>query len=103
MANVSYASVVGSLMYAMVYIRLDISHAVGVLSRYMTIPGKEHLTAIKRVFMYLWCVAYFVIYYHGNYEEVEVHGFVNFDSARDIDGRRSTSGYVFKLFGGAIR
>ena len=36
-----YASAVGSLMYAMVYTRSDISHAVGVLSRFMSKPGKE--------------------------------------------------------------
>jgi hypothetical protein len=29
-------------MYAMVSTRLYISHAVGVVSRYMTNPGKEH-------------------------------------------------------------
>ncbi|KAH9315833.1 hypothetical protein KI387_024460, partial [Taxus chinensis] len=32
MSGVSYSSVVGSLMYAMVYTRHDISHAVGVVS-----------------------------------------------------------------------
>jgi hypothetical protein len=35
MACVSYASFVGSLMYVMVCTRPNISHAVGVLSRYM--------------------------------------------------------------------
>ena len=29
-------------MYAMVSTRLDVSHAVGVLRRYMATPGKEH-------------------------------------------------------------
>lgn len=32
-AHVPYACVVGSMMYAMAYTRLDISHALGVLSR----------------------------------------------------------------------
>jgi hypothetical protein len=41
MSCVPYASVVGSLMYEMVYTRLDIAHAVGVLSRYMSKPGKD--------------------------------------------------------------
>jgi hypothetical protein len=35
MSHVPYASAVGSLMYAMVCTRLDIAHAVGVLSKYM--------------------------------------------------------------------
>ena len=42
MSHVPYASAVGSLMYAMVCTRPDIAHAVGVLSRYMSKPGKDH-------------------------------------------------------------
>ena len=37
-SKVPYASAVGSLMYAMVYTRPDIAHAVGVVSRYMNNP-----------------------------------------------------------------
>jgi hypothetical protein len=33
---------------------------------------------------------------------VDIHGFVDADWARDLDRRRSTSGYVFNLIGGAI-
>ena len=55
MSRVPYESAVGSLMYAMVCTRPDISHAVGVLSRYMSKPGKEHWTTIKRVFqVFVW-------------------------------------------------
>jgi hypothetical protein len=50
MSHVPYASVVGSLMYAMVCTRLDIAHAVGVLSRYMSKPGKEHWETSKEGF-----------------------------------------------------
>ena len=42
MELVPYASEVGSLMYARVCTRPDIAHAVGVVSRYMANPGKEH-------------------------------------------------------------
>ena len=42
MAHVPYASVVGSLMYAMVYTQPYISHAMGVLIKDMSILGKEH-------------------------------------------------------------
>ena len=42
MARVPYASAVGSLMYAMVCTRPDIAQAVGVLSRYMSNPGRDH-------------------------------------------------------------
>ena len=42
MSKVPYASVVGSLMYAMVCTRPDITHAVDVVSRFLTNPRKEH-------------------------------------------------------------
>ncbi|GMI78960.1 cysteine-rich RLK (RECEPTOR-like protein kinase) 8 [Hibiscus trionum] len=41
MAKVPYANAVGSLMYAMVCTRPDISQAVGVVSRYMTLASCE--------------------------------------------------------------
>lgn len=41
MASVPYSSAVGSLMYAMVYTRLDIAHTVGVVSRYLANPGNR--------------------------------------------------------------
>jgi hypothetical protein len=53
MAHVPYASVVGSLMYVMVYTQPDIVHAVELLSRYMLTPRKEHWIVVKGVFRYL--------------------------------------------------
>ena len=47
MALVPYTSAVDSLMYAMVCTRPDIAHAVGVVSRYMANPGKDHWEAVK--------------------------------------------------------
>ena len=42
MLHVPYASVVGSIMYFMVYIGPNISHAISKVSRYMDRPGKIH-------------------------------------------------------------
>ena len=53
MSHVPYTSAIGSLMYAMVCTRPDIAHAVGVLSRFMSKPGKEHWTTMKQVLQYL--------------------------------------------------
>ena len=41
MSRVPYSSVVGSLMYAMVCSRPDLSYAMSLVSRYMVNPGKE--------------------------------------------------------------
>ena len=50
---ISYSSVVGSLMYAMVCTTPDIAHAIGVVSRFMENPGKEHWEEVKWIFKYL--------------------------------------------------
>ena len=100
-----YASAVGSLMYAMVCTRPDIAHAVRILSKFMSNPGKENWTAVKRVFRYLHGTSDYGLCYQGRpgLERVlDIHGFANADWAGDLDQRRSTSGYVFSLFGGAV-
>ena len=63
MRDFPYASACGSLMYAMVATRPDIAYAVGVVSRYMSNPGKSHWQAVKCILRYLkgtmsTCIAY---------------------------------------------
>ena len=53
MAKIPYASAMGSLMYVMVCTRPDIAQAVGVVSRFMQNPGKEHWETIKWILIYL--------------------------------------------------
>ena len=53
MSKVPYASIVGSLMYAMVWTRPDIAHAVGVVSTFMENPGNEYWQAVKWILRYL--------------------------------------------------
>ena len=100
MAKVPYSSAVGSLMYAMVCTRLDISHAVSVVSRYMANPGKAHWHAVKWIFRYLrgtidTCLEF------GRQEDT-LCGYVDSDLAGDLDQRRSLTGYVFTIGGGAV-
>jgi hypothetical protein len=105
MSHVLYASAVDSLMYAMVCTRPDIAYAVGVLSRYMSKPEKEHWTTVKRVFRYLCGTTNYGLCYQGRLRldrVLYIHGFVDADWVGDLDRIRSTSGYVFNLFGGAI-
>eukprot|EP00253_Pinus_taeda_P028183 PITA_28183 len=105
MSRVPYASAVGSLMYAMVCTRPNIAHAVGVLSMFMSIPGKEHWTTVKWVFRYLRGTSDYGLCYQGRPgldRALDIHGFVDADWVGDLDQRRSTSGYVLNLFGGAV-
>ena len=53
MAKVSYASIIGNLMYVMVYTRSDITHTVGVVSKYISNLGTQHWKAVKWILRYL--------------------------------------------------
>jgi hypothetical protein len=51
--QVSYQSMVGSVLYAAIATGPDISQAVGVVSKYTSEPTEGHLTAVKRILRYL--------------------------------------------------
>ena len=96
MSKVPYASVVGSLMYAMVCTRPDISQAVGVVSRHMHDPGKEHWQAVKWILRYILnTVDIGLIFQQDKQEGQCVVGYCDSDYVGDLDKHRSTTGYVF--------
>ena len=53
MRKISYASAVGSLIYAMLCTRSDIFYLVGMVSRYQSNLGRDHWTTVKNVLKYL--------------------------------------------------
>jgi hypothetical protein len=89
----SYASAAGSLMYAMVCTRLDIAHAVGVVSRFLSNQGKMHWNAIKWILRYLKGTINHCIYFGGTSKPI-LEAYTDADCAGDIDSRKSTSGYL---------
>ncbi|KAH9800551.1 Integrase catalytic domain-containing protein [Citrus sinensis] len=94
---------VGSIMYAMVCTRPDLAHRVGVISRFMGNPGKDHWNAVKWVLRYLrGTVVTAIVFGKISGASPEVVGFVDSDSATDNDRRRSITGFVFTMCGGAI-
>ena len=103
MSRVSYASAIGSLMYAMICTRPDISHVVSVVSRYIGHPGKMHQQTVKQILRYLQGTADIgLIYDRSSNTGSDVAGYVDFDYAGDIDKRRYLTGHVFMLSGSAI-
>ncbi|PWA94422.1 Retrovirus-related Pol polyprotein from transposon TNT 1-94 [Artemisia annua] len=96
MKKVPYANAVGSLMYAMICTQPDISHAIGMVSRYMHNPGKGHWQAVKCIFKYIHnTVDVGLVFKHGGNQWVE--GYCDSDYVGDLDKRRPTTGYVFTL------
>ncbi|KAL0042590.1 hypothetical protein WJX79_004555 [Trebouxia sp. C0005] len=95
-----YSELVGSLLYLSVRTRPDISQAVGVLARYMAKPSMEHWTAAKAVLRYIAGTLGCGITFRQT--NTPVGGYSDADYAGDPDTRRSTTGFVFILDGGAI-
>ena len=101
MKNISYASAVGSLMYAQVCIRPDIAFAIGMLGRYQSNPGMDHWKAAKKVMRYLQGTKDYKLMYRQT-NNLEVVGYSDSDFVGCVDLRKSTFGYIFILAGGAI-
>ena len=87
-------------MYAMICTRPDLSYAVSMVSRYMANPGKEHWKVVQWIFRYLKGSADLCLHFGKN--STGVLGYVDSDHAKDIDNRRSVTGYMFTLDGCAI-
>eukprot|EP00253_Pinus_taeda_P001735 PITA_01735 len=105
MSCVPYASAVNSMMYAMVCTRPDIAHAMGVLSRFMSKPRKEHWTAVKWVFRYLRGTSdlWFVLSNKTMIgQSVGYSWLVDANWAGDLIRKDLQVGMCFKLFGGAV-
>jgi transposase InsO family protein len=95
-----YNHLVGSLLYIANCTRPDIAQAVGVLSKYMKAPTNVHLQSAKGVLKYLANTKDYGITF--GYTKDGIIGYCDADYAGDLDTRRSTTGYVFTLYGGAI-
>ncbi|XP_057550530.1 secreted RxLR effector protein 161-like [Amaranthus tricolor] len=100
MVRIPYTSAVGSVMYAMVCSRPDIAHAVSLVSRYMSNPGKGHWEALKWLLRYLKSTSNVCLMYGK--DSSELIGFHDLDYGGDLDNRKSTSGFVFTLSGSAV-
>ncbi|KAL8160151.1 hypothetical protein V2J09_001688, partial [Rumex salicifolius] len=99
--STQYKQLIGSLLY-LTNTRPDVMFVVGLLSRYMARPTRLHLQAAKRVLRYLKGTMEFGIWYRKGLKNGRLIGYTDSDHAGDKDDRKSTSGYVFFLAGGAV-
>lgn len=90
MNKVSYASVVGSLMYLMVCTRPYLGYSVSMVNRFMANPGEEHWSAVKWILRYIRGTLSTCLIFKGS----EVNGnlvneYVDSDYAGSMDTRKS--------------
>ena len=97
MFDIPYASVIGSIMYAMLCTRRDVSHALSLTSRYQSDPGEEHWKAVKNIQKYLKRTKEMFFVYEGCAEELGVTGYVDASFYTYQDDLKSQTVYVFFL------
>ena len=106
MKKVPYRSAIGSLMYLATCTRPDISYAVSMCASFMHNPGKTHWDAVKNILAYINATQDRGITYGSRECSDEllnvVYAYVDADHAGDLDNRRSRTGYVMMLHGGAV-
>ena len=87
-------------MYAMLCTRPDICYAVGIVSRYQSNPGMGHWIAVNHILKYLRRTRdYMLVYSAGDLKPL---GYIDSDFQSNKDSRKSTSGSIFTLSGGAV-
>jgi hypothetical protein len=102
-------------MYGMLRTRPDLAFTISALSKYCSNPTSEHAIAANRTLRYLQKTINVGITFRGQKNlaiakavarasptTTGITGFTDSDWARDVDSRKSTSGYVFLLYKGAI-
>ena len=98
MFNAPCRNLIGCLMYVMLCTRPDLSTAVIILSRYLTKNNAELWQCLKRVLRYLKGTINLRLTYKRCAFNDFLCGYVDSDWGRDEFDRKSTTGYVFKVF-----
>ncbi|XP_052177556.1 secreted RxLR effector protein 161-like [Diospyros lotus] len=95
-----YKQLVGSLMYLNAT-RPYMMFFTHLISRYMAKPMKIHLQAAKRALRYLKGTVNYGIHYKKR-RDGELLAFPDSDYTRDMEDRKSTSGYMFLMSSNVI-
>ncbi|KAL0409653.1 UNVERIFIED_CONTAM: Retrovirus-related Pol polyprotein from transposon TNT 1-94 [Sesamum radiatum] len=100
MSNIPYASVVGSIQYAVQCTRPDFAYALSVTSRYQACAREAHWGAVKSNLKYLKRTKDMFLIYGGG--ELILEGYSDASFQSDDDDAKSQSDFVFKFNGGVV-
>jgi hypothetical protein len=101
MRVIPYASTIGSIMYAMICTRPDVSYALSVMSRYQSNYGEAHWTIVKNILKYLRRTKQAFLVFEDE-EELVVKGYSDASFQTNVEDSKSQSGFVFCLNGGEV-
>ena len=96
-----YALVIGSIMYAMLCTRPDVSYALSVMRRYQSNLGEGHWVTVKNILKYLRRTKELFLVC-GGVEELVVSGYTDASFQTDKDDSKSQYDFVISLNGGVV-
>jgi hypothetical protein len=98
--HLEFPKLAGSILYLSTITRPDIAYAAGVLARYISRWSIEHYKAAKHLLRYLRGTSDLCLSYDHEAGKRTLLGYADADWGGCQDTRRSTTGYLFKTFGG---
>lgn len=98
----TYRELIGCLTYATLTTRPDLCAATNYFSRFQNCFTHEHFTHAKRILRYVQGSCNLKLEYRRNINSDVLVGYADSDWAGDVNDSKSTSGFVFKLFGNTI-
>ena len=101
MSDKPYRPVLGSVMWGQLATRPDLAFSVSLLARFQSNPGVDHWNALMHVVGYIKNTLDLGLTYSRD-SDISPMAYVDADYGGCRDTRRSTSGYVFIMAGGAV-
>jgi hypothetical protein len=100
--HLDYPQIIGSVMYAATISRPDLSYAAGVLARFIGKWSMTHYQAAKHLLRYIRGTTDLCLTFDAEAGKRVILGYADADWGGCLDTRRSTTGYLFKTFGGLV-
>jgi hypothetical protein len=96
MANITYASAIGSIMYAKLSTRPDVVLALRMMNGFQSNPGVSHWTIVKNILKYLRRIKDMVLVYGRCGVELDGKVYVDVCYNTNPDDKKSQPGYMMK-------
>ena len=97
----TYRTIIGSVLFAAIGTRPDISTAVSILSRSVQAPTKAHVAAARNIVGYLAATSTLGVSYPAE-EELRLEVYCDASFAGDESGRKSRTGWVILINGAPV-
>lgn len=100
--HLDYPQIVGSVMYSATTSRPDLAYPAGVLARFIGKWSMSHYKAAKHLLRYIRGTTDLCLTFDAEAGKRIILGYADADWGGCLDTRRSTTGYLFKTFGGLV-